>query len=74
MAACGKSTGVGSISRTSLILIEMLSSLTKCTDLTEKRDNYSTILSLIEEVVVAQDKPCDTHLSSSYRLARGSAL
>jgi Uma2 family endonuclease len=57
MAACGKNTG-DQYARTNPILIaEVLSDSTQRTDLTEKLYNYTTISSLMEYVVIAQDIP-----------------
>jgi len=57
MAACGENTG-DQYSRTNPILIvEVLSPTTQRIDLTEKLQNYISIDSLIEYVVVSQDTP-----------------
>lgn len=57
MLACGDNTG-DQYARTNPILIaEVLSPSTQRTDLTEKLYNYTSIPSLIEYVVIAQDVP-----------------
>lgn len=57
MAACGENTGDQYVRTNPILIVEVLSPSTQRTDLIEKRDNYFSIPSLIEYVVVAQDVP-----------------
>jgi Uma2 family endonuclease len=57
MGACGQNTGDQYVRTNPILIVEVLSPSTERTDLTEKRDNYCAIPSLIEYVVVAQDVP-----------------
>jgi Uma2 family endonuclease len=57
MAACGENTGDQYVRTNPILIVEVLLPSTQRTDLTEKRDNYFSIPSLIEYVVVAQDMP-----------------
>ncbi len=57
MAACGENTGDQYARTNPILIVEVLSPSTQRTDLNEKRDNYFSIPSLIEYVVVSQDIP-----------------
>jgi Uma2 family endonuclease len=57
MVACGQNTGNQYIRTNPLLIVEVLSSSTRRTDLNEKFANYTQIPSLQEYVVVSQDTP-----------------
>lgn len=57
MAACGANTDDPYSRSNPLLIVEVLSNSTARTDLTEKRDNYTSIPSLLEYVVVVQNTP-----------------
>ena len=57
MAACGENTGDQYVRTNPILIIEVLSPSTMRTDLTEKFENYQSIDSLLEYVVVSQDTP-----------------
>jgi len=58
MAACEANTGDDPYIRTNpCLIVEVLSPSTQRTDLKEKFDNYITIPSLLEYIVVSQDTP-----------------
>ncbi|RTZ63366.1 MAG: Uma2 family endonuclease [Aquificaceae bacterium] len=57
MAACGENTGNQYARTNPLLIVEVLSPSTMRTDLTEKLENYKSIDSLLEYVVVSQDTP-----------------
>ena len=57
MAACGENTDDKYVRTNPVLIVEVLSDSTERTDLKEKFDNYTSIPSLLEYVVVAQDVP-----------------
>lgn len=57
MVACGENTGDQYIRTNPLLIVEVLSTTTRRTDLNEKFANYTQIPSLLEYVVVSQDTP-----------------
>jgi hypothetical protein len=57
MAACEDDTDDEYICTSPVLIIEVLSDSTERTDLREKFDNYTSIASLLEYVVVSQDVP-----------------
>lgn len=57
MVACGENTGDQYARSNPLLIAEVLSPSTQRTDLSEKLDNYATLPSLIEYVVISQDVP-----------------
>ena len=57
MAACGENNDDPYIRTNPVLIIEVLSPSTKRTDLKEKFDNYISIPSLLEYLVVSQDVP-----------------
>jgi len=57
MAACGDNTDNPYVRTNPLLIVEVLSSTTERVDLKEKFDNYISIPSLLEYVVVSQDVP-----------------
>ncbi len=57
MAACGENTGNQYARTNPLLIVEVLSPSTQRIDLTEKLENYKSIESLLEYVVVSQDTP-----------------
>ena len=57
MAACGENTGNQYARTNPLLIVEVLSPSTMRIDLTEKLENYKSIDSLLEYVVVSQDTP-----------------
>ena len=57
MAACGENTGDQYARTNPLLIVEVLSPNTQRIDLKEKFDNYISLPSLLEYVVVAQDMP-----------------
>jgi Uma2 family endonuclease len=57
MAACGDNTDDLYVRTNPVLIVEVLSDSTARTDLKEKFDNYTSIPSLLEYVVVSQDVP-----------------
>lgn len=57
MVACGENTGDPYLRTNPILIVEVLSSSTRRTDLNEKFSNYTQISSLLEYVVVSQDTP-----------------
>ncbi len=57
MAACGENTGDQYARTNPLLIVEVLSPSTERTDLSEKLNNYISIDSLLEYVVVSQSTP-----------------
>ena len=57
MAACGENTDDKYVRTNPVLIVEVLSDSTERTDLKEKFDNYTSLPSLLEYVVVAQDVP-----------------
>ncbi len=57
MAACGENTTDPYIRTNPILIVEVLSDSTERTDLKEKFDNYTSLPSLLEYVVVSQDVP-----------------
>lgn len=57
MAACGENTDDPYVRTNPVLIVEVLSDSTERTDLKEKFDNYTSIPSLLEYVVVSQDVP-----------------
>lgn len=57
MAACGENTGNQYARTNPLLIVEVLSPSTQRIDLAEKLENYKSIESLLEYVVVSQDTP-----------------
>ncbi|MGH8550787.1 MAG: Uma2 family endonuclease [Methylococcales bacterium] len=57
MVACGENTGDQYLRTNPILIVEVLSSSTRRTDLNEKFTNYTQIPSLLEYVVVSQDTP-----------------
>lgn len=57
MVACEDDTNDEYICTSPVLIIEVLSDSTERTDLREKFDNYTSIASLLEYVVVSQDVP-----------------
>jgi Uma2 family endonuclease len=57
MVACGANTGDPYIRTNPVLIVEVLSSSTRRTDLNEKFANYIQIPSLLEYVLVSQDTP-----------------
>lgn len=57
MAACGDNTDDPYVRTNPVLIVEVLSDSTERTDLKEKFDNYISIPSLLEYVVVSQDVP-----------------
>lgn len=57
MVACEKNTGDPYLRTNPILIIEVLSSYTRRTDLNEKLSNYIQIPSLLEYAVVSQDTP-----------------
>lgn len=57
MVACGENTGDPYLRTNPLLIVEVLSSSTRRTDLNEKVANYTQIPSLLEYAVVSQDTP-----------------
>jgi Uma2 family endonuclease len=57
MAACGENTDDKYVRTNPVLIIEVLSDSTERTDLKEKFDNYTSIPTLLEYVVVSQDVP-----------------
>jgi Uma2 family endonuclease len=57
MAACGNDTDDEYVCTNPILIVEVLSDSTERVDLKEKFDNYTSIPSLLEYVVVSQDVP-----------------
>ena len=57
MAACGENTDDLYVRTNPILIVEVLSDSTERTDLKEKFDNYTSIPTLLEYVVVSQDVP-----------------
>ncbi|WP_245536594.1 Uma2 family endonuclease [Thiothrix nivea] len=57
MAACGENTDDLYVRTNPILIVEVLSDSTERTDLKEKFDNYISIPTLLEYVVVSQDVP-----------------
>jgi Uma2 family endonuclease len=57
MAACGDNTDDKYVRTNPVLIVEVLSDSTERTDLREKFDNYTSIPTLLEYVVVSQDVP-----------------
>lgn len=57
MAACGDNTDDLYVRTNPILIVEVLSDSTERTDLKEKFDNYTSIPTLLEYVVVSQDVP-----------------
>lgn len=57
MAACGENTDGEYVRTNPVLIVEVLSDSTERTDLKEKFDNYTSIPTLLEYVVVSQDVP-----------------
>jgi Uma2 family endonuclease len=57
MAACGENSGDPYTRTDPILIVEVLSDSTERVDLKEKFDNYTSIPTLLEYVVVAQDAP-----------------
>lgn len=57
MAACGENTGDQHYRTNPVLIVEVLSPSTKRIDMTEKLDNYTSIDSLLEYLLVSQDTP-----------------
>lgn len=57
MAACGENTDDQYVRTNPILIVEVLSDSTARTDLKEKFDNYTSIPTLLEYVVVSQDVP-----------------
>jgi len=57
MAACGENEGDQYVRTNPILIIEVLSPSTQRVDMKEKFDNYRSIESLLEYVIVSQDVP-----------------
>ena len=57
MAACGENAEDSYTRRNPILIVEVLSASTERVDLKEKFDNYTSVPSLLEYVVVSQDVP-----------------
>ncbi|MGH8500081.1 MAG: Uma2 family endonuclease [Methylococcales bacterium] len=57
MVACGENTGDQYFLTNPILIVEILSSSTRRTDLNEKFSNYTQLSSLLEYVVVSPDTP-----------------
>ena len=57
MAACGENTGDQYARKNPLLIVEVLSPSTERTDLSEKLNNYISIDSLLEYIVISQSTP-----------------
>lgn len=57
MAACSENVSDSEVRTDPVLITEVLSPLTQQTDLVEKLNNYTTIPSLMEYIVISQDSP-----------------